>query len=88
MRHPPDAMYAEVRDTDPDALDADSLTAHLGRLATLRAWLDAEQVRATRAQRRLADDGRASPPEHSLARDGRTSSKDAKTATAGGPTSG
>jgi len=80
MRHPPDAVYAEVRDTDPDVLEADGLTAHVGRLAQLQAWLDAEMVRVTRAQRRLADDGRAAPPEHSLARDGRTSSKDAKAA--------
>ncbi|MFW2334201.1 HNH endonuclease [Ilumatobacter sp.] len=81
MRHPPDALYADVRDTDPDVLDADGPTAHVGRLAQLQAWLDAEKVRATRAQRRLADDGRAVPPEHSLARDGKTSSRDAKATT-------
>lgn len=80
MRPPPDAVYAAVRDTDPDVLDADGLTAHLGQISALQAWLDAEKVRATRAQRRLADEGRAAPPEHSLARDGRTTSKDAKTA--------
>ncbi len=80
MRHPPDAVYASVRDTDPDVLDSDGLSTHLGRIAELRAWLDAEQVRATRAQRRLADEGRSSAPEHSLSRDGRQSSKDAKTA--------
>ncbi len=80
MRQPPDAVYACVRDTDPDVLDSDGLSVHVGNLATLRAWLDAEQVRATRAQRRLADEGRAVPPEHALARDGRTSTKDAKTA--------
>ncbi len=80
MRHQPDAVYAHVRDTDPDVLDADGLTVHVGRIAQLQAWLDAEKVRTTRAQRRLADDGQAAPPEHSLARDGRTSSKDAKAA--------
>jgi len=81
MKSPPDAVYAEVRDTDPDVLDADGLTDHVGRLAMLRAWIDAEQVRATRAQRRLADEGRAADPTSSLARDGRQSSKDAKAVT-------
>ncbi|MDJ0770813.1 MAG: HNH endonuclease [Ilumatobacter sp.] len=80
MRHPPDAVYAEVRDTDPDVLDADGLTAHVGRLAVLRAWLDAEQVRSTRAQRRLAEQGRAADPASSLARDSKQSSKEAKAA--------
>ena len=80
MKSPPDAVYAEVRDTDPDVLDADGLAEHVGRLAVLRAWLDAEQVRTTRAQRRLAEQGRAADPACSLARDGKQSSKDAKTA--------
>jgi hypothetical protein len=80
MRHPPDAVYAEVRDTDPDVLDSEGLSEHVGRLAAMRAWLDAEQVRATRAQRRLAEQGRASDPRSSLARDGRQSSKDAQAA--------
>jgi hypothetical protein len=47
MKSPPDAVYAEVRDTDPDVLNADGLAGHVGRLAVLRAWVDAEQVRAT-----------------------------------------
>ena len=80
MRHPPDAVYAEVCDTDPDALDATGLDAYLARVAELRAWCDAREVRATRAQRRLADEGRAADPANSLAKSGRQSSKDAKTA--------
>ena len=80
MTSPPDALYAEVRTTDPDVLDATGLSDHLGRLAQLRAWFDAEQVRATRAQRRLAGGGHAADPADSLARDGKQSSKDAKTA--------
>ncbi|MDJ0771652.1 MAG: hypothetical protein QNJ12_22895, partial [Ilumatobacter sp.] len=80
MRHPPDEVYAEVRVTDPDMLDADGLAGHVGRLTVLRAWLDAEQVRATRAQRRLAEQGRAAGPASSLTRDGKQSSKDAKAA--------
>ena len=80
MNSPPDALYAEVRATDPDVLDADALGAHLGRLAQLRAWVDAEQVRTTRAQRRLAQHGRATDPANSLARHGRQSSKEARAA--------
>ncbi len=80
MKSAPDVVYGEVRDTDPDVLDAAGLAAHVGRLAVLRAWVDAEQVRATRAQRRLAEQGQAADPASSLARDGRQSSKDAKTA--------
>ena len=77
MRHPPDAVYAEVRDTDPDTLDSGELDAYLRRVAELRAWCDARQVRATRAQRRLADEGRATDPRNSLASHGRQSSKEA-----------
>jgi len=80
MNSPPDAVYAAVRDTDPDVLYADGLAGHVGRLGVLRAWVDAEEVRATRAQGRLADQGRAADPASSLARDGRQSSKEAKAA--------
>ena len=80
MRHPPDAVYVDVRDTDPDVLDAKGLDAYLARVAELRAWCDAREVRATRAQRRLADEGRAADPQNSLANSGRQSSKDAKAA--------
>lgn len=80
MNSPPDAVYAMVRDTDPDLLDADELAEYTARLAQLRAWCDARQVRATRRQRMLASEGRAADPRHSLARDGRRSSKDAQTA--------
>ena len=80
MKSPPDAVYAEVRDTDPDVLDAAGLTEHDGRLAALRAWVDAEQVRSTRARRRLAEQGQTADPASSLSRDGKQSSKDAKAA--------
>ena len=80
MNSPPDAVYAEVRDIDPDTLDSGELDAYLRRVAELKAWCDARQVRATRAQRRLADEGRATDPRNSLASHGRQSSKDAKAA--------
>jgi hypothetical protein len=80
MTSPPDAVYAEVRDTDPDVLDADGLDRYTSRIAELKAWCDARQVRATRRQRVLAGEGRAADPRHSLSRHGRHSSKDARAA--------
>lgn len=80
MNSPPDAVYAEVRDTDPDTLDSVELDAYLRRVAELRAWCDARQVRATRRQRQLAAEGRATEPRNSLANHGRQSSKDANAA--------
>lgn len=80
MNSPPDAVYAEVRDTDPDTLDSGELDAFLRRVAELRAWCDARQVRATRRQRQLAADGRAAEPRSSLADHGRQSTKDARAA--------
>ena len=91
MRHPPDhppgrpadrvdAWFVSVRDTDPDVLDADELDEFITRVAELRAWCDARQVRATRRQRALASEGRAAEPRSSLTNHGRTSGKDAATA--------
>jgi hypothetical protein len=80
MNSPPDVVYAEVRDTDPDTLDAAGIDAYLHRLAELRAWCDARQVRATRRQRRLAAEGRSTDPRNSLANHGRQSSKEAHAA--------
>lgn len=80
VNSPPDAVYAEVRDTDPDTLDPRELDAYLRRVAELRAWCDARQVRATRRQRQLAVEGRATEPRNSLANHGRQSSKDAHAA--------
>lgn len=80
MNSPPDEVYAVVRDTDPDTLDSAELDAYLRRVAELRAWCDARQVRATRRQRRLAGEGRATDPRYSLASHGRQSSRDANAA--------
>jgi Domain of unknown function (DUF222) len=80
MNSPPDAVYAEVRDTDPDTLDSGGLDAYLRRVAELRAWCDARQVRATRRQRALAAVGQAADPRHALTNHGRQSSKDAHAA--------
>jgi hypothetical protein len=80
LHQPLDAVYAQVRDTDPETLDSEGLDDYLARVAELKAWCDARQVRATRRQRRLAEEGRASDPRHSLSKHGRQSSKDAKAA--------
>jgi hypothetical protein len=80
VNSPPDAVYADVRDTDPDTLDAEQLDVYLRRVAELRAFCDAREVRATRAQRRLAEQGRAADPKSSLSKQGRQSSKDAQAA--------
>ena len=74
------AALAVVRDSDPDVLDNDELSAYLDAVSQVRAWCDARQVRATRRQRQLAAQGRATQPEHALSNHGRQSSKDAKTA--------
>lgn len=80
MKSPPDEVYAAVRDTDPDALDADELDAYVRRVAELRAWCDARQVRATRRQRALAAEGQAAEPRSSLSNHGRQSGKEAAAA--------
>lgn len=80
MNSPPDGVYAIVRDTDPDVLDADQLDAFQRNVAELRAWCDAREVRSTRRRRQLANEGRAADSRCSLTRDGRRSSKDAQSA--------
>jgi hypothetical protein len=80
MRHPTDEVYRSVRDTDPEVLDSDELDAYLRHVAELKAWCDARQVRATRRQRSLAEQGRAADPRSSLSNHGRTSTKEAQTA--------
>ena len=43
MNSPPDAVYAAVRDTDPDTLDAAGLVEYTANVARLKAWCDARQ---------------------------------------------
>ena len=73
MHRPPDGVYAAIRDTDPDVLEADELDAYQRRIAELKAWCEAQQVRATRRQRALASEGRACDPRHTLSGSGRQS---------------
>lgn len=80
MNSPPDAVYTTVRDTDPDVLDAEGLAEYTAAVATLKAWCDARQVRASRRQRALAAEGRAADPRDTLSRHGRQSGKEAAAA--------
>ena len=75
-----DDVFGDVRDTDPDVLDADELDVYLRRVSELKAWCDSRQVRATRRQRALAAQGRAGDPRGSLSNHGRQSGRDAAAA--------
>ena len=76
----PDAVFAALRAADPDVMDRDELAELAGRVKAHRAWLDSFQVRITRRQRALAEQGRAEAPKDLLAREGGQSGKDARTA--------
>jgi hypothetical protein len=80
MNSPPDAVYAAVRDTDPDTLDAAGLAEYTANVARLKAWIEARQVRASRRQRALAASGQAADPRDTLSRHGRQSGKEAAAA--------
>lgn len=80
MNSPPDAVYAAVRDTDPDVLDSDGLDSFMHRIAELQAWCEARQVRATRRRRALAAEGRSPDARSALTGAGRRSSRDARAA--------
>ena len=76
----PDAVFAVLRGADPDVMDRDDLARVAGLIKTQRAWLDSLQVRITRRQRALAEQGRGEAPRDLLAREGGQSGKDARTA--------
>ncbi len=76
----PDVVYAALRDADPDVMDRDELAEFTKQLAAHRALCDSLQVRATRRQRALADEGRAEAPKDLLAREGAQSARQARTA--------
>jgi hypothetical protein len=76
----PDAAFAVLRAADPEVMDRDELGGLAKQLAAHRAWCDSLQVRITRRQRALADEGRGEQPADLLAREGSQSSRDARTA--------
>src|SRR5262245_55363728 len=76
----PDAVFAALRDAEPDVLERDELAVLAKQIAAHRAWCDSLQVRVTRRQRQLAAEGRAEAPKDLLAREGGQSGRDARTA--------
>lgn len=80
MKPPPGQLIDRLLSCEPDVCDAEQLDALTAHVADVKAWCDALQVRITRAQRKLADEGRAPDPRNSIARNGRTSAKDAQAA--------
>ena len=73
-------MFAVLRGADPEVMDRDELAGLAKQLAAHRAWCDSLQVRITRRQRALAEQGRAESPADLLAREGSQSGRDARTA--------
>src|SRR5262245_35467432 len=61
-------------------MDRDGLAELAKVIKSHRAWVDSIQVRVTRRQRALADEGRAEAPKDLLAREGGQSGRDARTA--------
>src|SRR3954463_11349844 len=76
----PDAAYAVLREADPEVMDRDQLAELASLVRSHRAWLDSLQVRITRRQRSLAEEGRGEAPKDLLACAGGQSSRDARTA--------
>ena len=81
MRPPDlDATWVVLGEADPDVMDRDELVALQRQVASVKAWCDAVQVRATRRLRALAAEGRSEAPKDVLANEGRQSTKDARAA--------
>jgi len=78
----PDALFALLRAADPDVMNRDELALLTQRIAAHMAWCQSLQVRVTRRQRQLANEGRGEAPRDLLSREGRQSGKDARTADA------
>ena len=76
----PDAVFAVLQAADPEVMDRDALAELACVVKSHRAWLDSLQVRITRRQRSLAEEGRAEAPKDLLAREGGQSGRDARTA--------
>ena len=73
-----DAVYAALREADPDVMDRDEIAAFIKQVASLKAWCESLTVRGTRRQRHLAAEGRGEAPKDLLAREGGQSGKDAR----------
>ena len=67
----PDAVFAVLRTADPEVMDRDELAGLAKQLAAHRAWCDSLQVRITRRQRALTNEGRGEAPADLLVREAR-----------------
>lgn len=76
----PVATVTAMLDADPDVMDRDELAAATRQVAALRTWLDARQVRITRRNRVLAEQGHAENPKDFLIGQAGQSGRDAHTA--------
>ena len=72
----PDAAFAVLRAADPEVMDRDQLAEVAKHIAQPTSWVDSVQVRVTRRQRALAEQGRAESPADLLAREGGQSGRD------------
>src|SRR3954453_16093281 len=72
------AVFAVLCVADPDLMDRDQLAVYVKQVASMRAWCDSLNVRATRRQRLLNTEGRAEAPKDLLARAGGQSGKQAR----------
>ena len=79
-RSDPDAVFAALRDADPDTMDRDELAVVARQIAQHASWLDSVKVRVTRRQRALAEEGRGEAPKDLLAREGGQSGREARAA--------
>src|SRR5687768_18234780 len=73
-----EVVFAALCVADPDVMDRDEIAVFIKQVASLKAWCDSLNVRATRRQRRLAAEGRAEAPKDLLACEGGQSGKDAR----------
>jgi hypothetical protein len=73
-----DAVYAALRGSDPDVMDREQVAAFIKDVASLKAWCESLNVRASRRQRQLAAEGRGESPKDLLIREGGQSGKEAR----------
>ncbi len=71
-------VFAVLCAADPDVMDRDQLAVYVKQVASMRAWCDSLDVRATRRQRQLNSEGRGEAPKDLLARAGGQSGKQAR----------
>jgi hypothetical protein len=64
------AVFAVLCTADPDVMDRDKIVDYIRSVASLKAWCESLNVRATRRQRQLAAVGRAEAPKDFVARPG------------------